>query len=130
MSNLPREYLDDISTQRFQENVARQAVKSNQSITSNSDAIAALQAQISKIPTQAEYADFSITMTSGSDLTITHSFGTVPSGWTILDLVTNNLTNTSTFYRTSWDTATMLVHYTTAGGIGVNTTTAKIRIYK
>ena len=54
MSNLPREQLDDISVQRFQENVARQNNKLQKTNTASFDTInkqtSDLQTQINNLP--------------------------------------------------------------------------------
>jgi len=61
--SLPREYLEDISTQRFQENVGKQLDKKK-------EAIGCLGGTISSL--------------GNNVFSITHSLGTAPSGFIIL----------------------------------------------
>ncbi len=115
MSQLPREYLDDISTQRFQENVARQNNKLQQTVSSNQTSIADLQAQVSAGITSTSLGfskgEFhSITISSGtSNFSVPHTLGSVPVGWFVCDFVSST-GGSPLCRRTSWTTTALNIN--------------------
>lgn len=135
MAQLPREYLDDISSQRFQENVARQnnglqktVSTNNKTITESlNSSVADLQQQITAL--NETYVDISFSLTAGTGTTnYTHGIGSIPSRWVITDIteITGSIIP-GQIIRTAWTTSTItLINYSTGSCQHVGT----IRIYK
>jgi|ERR1017187_516226 hypothetical protein len=131
MGQLDREYIPDITTQRFQENVSRltQNIQNTQNTvnsqfttnlaTANSQ-IKALQAIVSA---PASYFDITFSFTGGA-VTISHSLGTTPTSWVITDLTYTIVPFSIPFiYRVAW-TSTDITFNIQGGGHG----TYKIRL--
>ena len=121
MSQLPREYLDDISTQRFQENVARQNNKTSKTVTSNSDAITALQKKVDSIPaalslgfTKGEFHTISVSSSLVGPYVISHGLGVVPLGWWIADNATG-FTYPSSLIKIGTSSTTITFNITVTG---------------
>lgn len=132
MVTLPREYLDDISTQRFQENVARDSKRNQSTINSNTSAItanttaitttsadlAALQAVVSGLPSvptlgysQGQFVTASLVAGFSGNVNIPHTLGVVPLGWWLVDFIA-----ILPIYRVSWTSSAIVIFFDNSSG--------------
>lgn len=116
MSDLQREWLNDLPTQRFQENVSR-AIKKQQS--QNESRLSALE------QTTQNYTDVELTWTTGATKSAAHNLGKIPTGWYIIDIYAGGTTNTYIWpTRVSWDENN--ISFFMSSGYSV---TLKIRVF-
>ena len=127
MSNLPREQLDDISVQRFQENVARQNNKLQKTNTASFDTInkqtSDLQTQINNLPaipnlgfTKGELHSVVLSAGYNASYVFSHTLGVTPKAWWIADVGTNGHTGTVTTFdtipcRIAWSNSDLNIHF-------------------
>jgi hypothetical protein len=95
MKDIQREILNDLSTQRFQENVSRAFKKQ---ISENNSRLSALESM------SGEFKDVELTWTTGAIKTAAHNLGKIPTGWYIIDIYAGGTSNTYVWpTRISWD---------------------------
>lgn len=134
MTQLPREYLDDISSQRFQENVARQNNSLQKTVTSNNKTITdSLNSSVAELQNQIDalaetYIDIAFSIAPAATTTYTHGLGSIPSRWVIMDITSTNLADAAVVYRTGWTSST--ITFQTGTTVALATVAGVIRVYK
>ena len=134
--NLQREYLDDVTNQRFQENTDRMGKQIQKRLSdamdtsdTNSSDLSALQAQVDALAaptpptpplnlvyTKGEYHFFNVGAGFSGTRTIAHSLGIVPFGWWMID----HDAPAPPVYRVSWGTTTITLFIDNSLGSTLN----------